>query len=136
MITPEATGEAAATQIRPRFILAGATSWTDAAAIEAALCEVIEAYGARAVLVHAASPGAETIARNLWRGWGFIDEPHPAPADLGRLGGRWSAATMIAAGADICLVFTPTDDHESPAALCEALAALAGIPTIRPAESP
>jgi hypothetical protein len=119
-------------QLRPRVILAGSDSWTDAAAIEVALCEVIEAYGPRAILVHAGSPGAAAIARDLWRGWGLDDEPHPAPADLGALGGRWSAAAIVAAGAEVALVFAPADDRESAAALCDVLARLAGIPTIRP----
>lgn len=117
---------------RLRVLLTGSANWRDASVVRQVLCEVIEAYGTDVLLVHGdRAIGAERIARELWRDWGLADEPHAAPADLGPLGERWTAAAMVAAGAELCVAFLPLRDTESATALCVAFAELAGIPVIR-----
>lgn len=117
---------------RVRVLLTGSATWRDESVIRQVLCEVIEAYGVDVLLVHGDRPvGAERIARQLWREWGLTDEPHAAPVDLGPLGERWTAAAMVAAGAELCVAFQPFGDTGSATALCVAFAELAGIPVIR-----
>jgi hypothetical protein len=100
-----------------RILVTGSRGWSDLDAMVAALMRAWLDLGkpARPVLVHGAARGADSMAAQLWRLWGWPDDPHPG--DLHR---------MVTGGADLCLIFGPTD---APGARqCLAAARRAGIP--------
>lgn len=98
----------------PRLLVTGSRDWTDAAIIEAALAAAwIDLRSAGQItLVHGdCARGADRIARNIWRGRGHTDEPHPANWENGRGSGHARNAEMFASGIDLCLAF-PTACHQ------------------------
>lgn len=97
------------TQPPPRILVTGSREWTDTRiirdALEQAWYELLPA--GEPVLVHGDCPtGADRIARDIWRGRGHVDEPHPAAWDThGRSAGFRRNADMAKLGADLCLAF-------------------------------
>ena len=93
-----------------RILVTGSRYWTDVDTIGRALfawCRILSADGSDVVLVHGACHlgGADIIARDIWLGKGFTDEPHPAERRDGRLLGPERNQRMVDLGADVCLAF-------------------------------
>jgi hypothetical protein len=132
-----------------RILVTGARDWSDEDALAEALLaardyplRTIRTNRARKVtLVHGACPhGADAIADRWAKQWGWEVEQHPAEwTAAGKAAGFKRNATMVAAGADICLAFIkpcravkprcknqgPHDSHGT--AHCAKLARAAGI---------
>ena len=124
---PPEPAEPSPPQPRRRVLVTGSRTWTDEAAIAAALRQH---WDGAAVLVSGACPrGADAIAERLWTGWGGQVERHPADWASGRDAGMRRNAAMVAAGADICLAFIR--DHSPGASHTARLAEHAGIPVRR-----
>jgi hypothetical protein len=80
---------------RPRVLIAGSRTWTDAAAIAALLATLPP----DTVIVHGAARGADTLAAHLAAARGFTVEAHPADwAREGRAAGPRRNAAMLATG--------------------------------------
>lgn len=116
---------------RVRILITGSRDWTDTETIRRALSEAWHALGrpADAVLVHGACHlgGADRIAADIWRSWGYLEEPHVAEMGPGghRLGPKRNAE-MVALGATICLAFPLPQSRGTRN--CMRLAKEAGIP--------
>jgi single-strand DNA-binding protein len=112
-------------------LVTGSRTWTDTAAITAALDKLHAVHGTDLVLVHGACPrGADAIA-DRWA-YRHAVTTDTYPADWGLLGRRAGMArntTMVTTGPALCLAFIR--DQSPGATGCAALAAQAGIPTIR-----
>ena len=71
--------------------------------------------------------GADRIAADTWRAWGYPVEGHPAERGPdGRVLGPERNARMVALGADLCLAFPLPASRGTRN--CMALARAAGIP--------
>ncbi|MGH3753443.1 MAG: SLOG family protein [Pseudonocardiaceae bacterium] len=82
------------------------------------------------IVVHGGARGADRLAGDIARGWGWTPEPHPADwARHGRSAGFRRNAEMVTLGADVCLAFIL--DASRGASHTAHLADTAGIPTIR-----
>ena len=80
---------------RRRVLVTGSRTWTDEAAIAAALRQH---WDGAAVLVSGACPrGADAIAERLWTAWGGQVERHPADWASGRDAGMRRNAAMVTA---------------------------------------
>jgi hypothetical protein len=91
-----------------RILLTGSRDWRDLDGMVAALVDAWRDLGkpTRPVLVHGACRGADTMADQLWRLWGWPTESHPADwSRFGVFAGPRRNAVMVAAGADLCLAF-------------------------------
>jgi hypothetical protein len=88
-----------------RILVTGSRYFDDAVAVEQAL--VRAAFGRHdVVIIHGDAPGADRLAKEAARIYGWAVESHPA--DWGRHGkaaGPLRNAEMAAAGADICVAF-------------------------------
>ncbi|MGH3525755.1 MAG: hypothetical protein ACRDQ6_00390 [Pseudonocardiaceae bacterium] len=81
-------------------------------------------------MVHGGARGADQLADEVARGWGWTPEPHPADwARYGRSAGYRRNAAMVTLGADVCLAFIL--DGSRGASHTAQLAHTAGIPTRR-----
>lgn len=123
---------------RPRRILiTGSRTWTDRTAIALAISGYLESVGTSIggaypfpIVVHGGARGADQLADQAARNWGWTPEPHPA--DWGRYGrsaGFRRNAAMVALDADVCLAFIL--DGSRGASHTAQLAETAGIPTHR-----
>lgn len=93
-----------------RILVTGSRDWVDEAVVRGALSEAWNDLGrpTNAVLVQGECHlgGADKIAADTWRGWGFPVEGHPAERGPdGRVLGPERNARMVALGADLCLAF-------------------------------
>ncbi len=114
-----------------RILVTGSRDWTDVETIRAALSDTWHGLGCPpdAVLVQGECHlgGADKIAADLWREWGFPVEGHPAERGPdGHVLGPKRNAHMVSLGADVCLAF-PLDTSRGTRN-CMRLARQAGIP--------
>jgi hypothetical protein len=112
-----------------RILITGSRDWTDRHVIEEALWEVSD--DEFNVLVTGACPsGADRIAEDIWAGWDFPVERHPADWNRhGKRAGFIRNAEMVTAGADLCLAFIRNGSRG--ASMTADLAEKAGIPVHR-----
>lgn len=117
-----------------RILITGSRHFADRRVIVRAICdwaatvppEVREGRPAP-VVVHGGARGADTLASEIARGWGWAVECHPAGWNrYGRAAGPRRNAEMVKLGADICLAFPigPSPGTRG----CIDLARAAGIP--------
>ncbi|OEU86133.1 hypothetical protein DB35_09955 [Streptomyces abyssalis] len=134
------------TDIR-RVLVTGSRSWEDgrqtADALREAWSEALQDGADSILVVHGACPhGADREAADWCLSNGVPDEPHPADWEKdGSDAGYIRNQRMVAAGADVCLVFIapcasgkcrrpkPHNSHDANA--CAELAKDAGIPVRR-----
>ena len=114
-----------------RILVTGSRDWTDAETIRRALSEAWHWLGRPrdAVLVQGECHlgGADKIAADTWRAWGYPVEGYPAERDAnGRVLGPERNAHMVALGADLCLAFPLPSSRGTRN--CMRLAREAGIP--------
>lgn len=114
-----------------RILVTGSRDWTDERIIRSALSLALRDLGepTNAVLVQGECHlgGADKIAADTWRGWGYPVEGHPAERDVnGRVLGPERNARMVALGADLCLAFPLPSSRGTKN--CMRLAREAGIP--------
>ncbi|MEO7194314.1 MAG: DUF2493 domain-containing protein [Pseudonocardiaceae bacterium] len=120
-----------------RILVTGSRTWTDTAIIAAAISDYLRSIGTSIggawpfpILVHGAARGADRLADQIARTWGWTPEPHPADWDRhGRSAGYRRNAAMVRCGAAVCLAFI--HQHSPGATHTAALAERAGIPTHR-----
>lgn len=110
MLLPALLPEEKEETVIARILVTGSRDWTDAETIRAALSEAWQRLGrpVNAVLVQGECHlgGADQIAAETWRGWGFPVEGHPAEmGPNGHVLGPKRNAEMVALGADLCLAF-------------------------------
>lgn len=129
-----------------RILVPGSRHWRERAPIALGISGWLESIGTSLsgaypipVIVHGGQRtrdpltgdwyGADWIAGECARTWGFVEERHPADWDrYGKAAGPIRNAHMVGLGADVCLAF-PIGD--SPGTRnCMALAQDAGIPVI------
>jgi len=119
---------------RPRVLIAGSRTWTDAAAIAALLATLPP----DTVIVHGAARGADTLAAHLAAARGFTVEAHPADwAREGRAAGPRRNAAMLATGVTAVWAFrAPGASPGTDDMMRQARAA--GVPVVvcRPPASP
>jgi hypothetical protein len=113
---------------RPRVLITGSRTWTDAAVIRTALAKVWQ-WGPDTVLVTGACPrGADRLAEECWTHWGGTVERWPADWNRhGRAAGYRRNQDMVDASAVGCLAFIRA--HSRGATHCATAAEQAGIPT-------
>lgn len=114
-----------------RILVTGSRDWTDRQTITNALDEAWWDLGNpdNAVLVNGECHlgGADKIAADIWRSWGYPVEGHPAERSPdGKLLGPERNARMVELGADICLAFPLPSSRGTNN--CIRLAREAGIP--------
>lgn len=77
-------------------------------------------------MVHGGARGADALADEIARHWGWTPEAHPADWDcFGRSAGHRRNTEMVALGADVCLAFPLGESRGTRG--CMRLAAIAGI---------
>lgn len=122
-----------------RLLVTGSRDWTDRDAINDALWDWLIENGFTAktskglpkpiLVVGACKTGADLIAEELWRSWGYPVERHPADWDrLGRSAGPERNKEMVRSGAAGCLAFPKGLSYGTRG--CMKLADVAGIPVI------
>lgn len=121
-----------------RLLLTGSRNWgkgdryqQDLDTMVAALMKAWLDLGkpTRPILVHGACPhgGADRMADQIWKLWGWPTEPHPADFALfGRPADPIRNEKMINLGADLCIAFPLGKSRGTRG--CMALAEAAGIP--------
>lgn len=114
-----------------RILVTGSRDWTDRQTIISALSEAWHLVGRPhdAVLVQGECHlgGADQIAAEVWRAWGYPVEGHPAEfGPNGHVLGPKRNAEMVALGADMCLAFPLPSSRGTKN--CMRLAREAGIP--------
>lgn len=67
------------------FLVTGSRDWDDIETITNALAQVYRSHGP-ITLMHGDCRGADTIASNIWKSWGFLVEA--CPADWEKYGKR------------------------------------------------
>ena len=117
--------------IARRILITGSRDWTDRNAIRTALVNAWIDLGrpTTAVLVQGECHlgGADQIAAEIWRAWGYPVEGHPAEmGPNGHVLGPKRNAHMVSLGADICLAFPLPSSRGTKN--CMRLAREAGIP--------
>lgn len=95
-----------------RVLVTGSRNWTDRMMIVDALIDVLklvpeeESEKEKMTLVTGACPtGADAIAEDIARMFGWAIERHPADWSLGRRAGPLRNQAMVDLGADVCLAF-------------------------------
>ena len=121
----------AAGERAPRILVTGSRDWADVGIIQRALAEAWDRLGrpddATLVQGECHLGGADRIAADTWRAWGYPVEGHPAERGPdGRVLGPERNARMVALGADLCLAFPLPASRGTRN--CMALARAAGIP--------
>ena len=114
-----------------RILVTGSRDWTDKRTIAHALYATWHMLGRPrdAVLVQGECHlgGADKIAADIWRAWGYPIEGHPAERGPdGRVLGPKRNAHMVSLGADVCLAFPLPSSRGTRN--CMRLAREAGIP--------
>ena len=114
-----------------RILVTGSRDWTDRATILNAISDAYRDLGCpnEVVLVQGECHlgGADEIAADICRAWGWPVEGHPAEmGPAGRVLGPKRNAEMVAMGADICLAFPLPSSRGTKN--CMRLAREAGIP--------
>jgi hypothetical protein len=92
----------------PRLLVTGSRDWNHLGVMIGALVQAWRDLGkpSHPVLVHGAARGADSMAAQLWRLWGWPTDPHPADWDRhGRKAGPIRNQEMVDAGADLCVAF-------------------------------
>ncbi len=114
-----------------RILVTGSRDWTDRNVVRTALVDAWIELGRpmNAVLVQGECHlgGADQIAAEIWRGWGYPVEGHPAEMGPdGHVLGPKRNAHMVSLGADVCLAFPLPSSRGTKN--CMRLAREAGIP--------
>jgi hypothetical protein len=117
--------------MRKRILVTGSRDWTDRDTIRTALVNAWIDLGrpmtANLVQGECHLGGADQIAAEIWRGWGFPVEGHPAEmGPNGHVLGPKRNAHMVSLGADVCLAFPLPSSRGTRN--CMRLAREAGIP--------
>ncbi|MGH3867252.1 MAG: DUF2493 domain-containing protein [Pseudonocardiaceae bacterium] len=120
-----------------RILITGSRTWTDRAAIAQAISDYLHSISTSIggawpfpIIVHGAARGADQLADQVARDWGWTPDRHPADwARYGRSAGFRRNAAMVTLGADVCLAFIL--DGSRGASHTAALAEATGIPTRR-----
>lgn len=125
--------------VSTRILVTGSRDWTDRETITRALSWAWRKLGQPhdAVLVQGECHlgGADKIAADVWKSWGYPVEGHPAEMGPdGRVLGPKRNAHMVSLGADLCLAFPLASSRGTRN--CMRLAREAGIPVFEPADSP
>lgn len=119
-----------------RILITGSRDWTDRAAIASAISDWLTSRGTSVagawpfpIVVHGGARGADRLADQVARNWGWTPESHLADWDrYGRSAGHRRNAVMVGLGADVCLAFPL---GQSPGTRgCMRRAEAAGIPVI------
>lgn len=113
-----------------RILVTGSRSWTDYETLKHKLF-VWGNHRSVVTVVHGDCPhGADKMADQAARKFGWHVERHPAAWELhGRRAGFVRNADMVALGADVCLAFIKSASRG--ATMCARLAERAGILTVR-----
>lgn len=119
-----------------RILATGSREFDDRRAIVNALWSSLIDLGYRwgtsdpPILVHGECPsGADAIASEVWQGWGFPEEAHPADWSIGRKAGPLRNQAMVDAGADLCIAFFKRTAKNVGTRHCSGRAKAAGIVT-------
>ena len=102
-----------------RILVTGSRSWTDRYIIRRALLRVVRDRDPQLVtVVVGAARGADTLADQIARGYGWSVEQHPAGGFVQHGRERWRVRNqhMVDLGADTCLVFA--DRWDSGSGMC------------------
>lgn len=116
-----------------QILVTGWRFWQDRDVIQTALYNAWVKLGSEpdTILIQGECPfgGADAIAKEIWEGWGFKVDPHPAEYDeRGNLLGPKRNAEMVALRPDICLGFLHPKSRGT--VNCIRLAREAGIETL------
>lgn len=117
-----------------RILVTGSRNWSDADAIRDELANWLhfrfgEDPPPPVTLVHGGARGADRLAGQIAREYGWTVEVHPADWErYGRSAGHRRNAEMVAAGADVVLAFPLGASRGTRG--CVAAAAKAGIPVL------
>lgn len=121
-----------------RILITGSRDWSDRDAIRSALSTIYWRWMGDVrdedvediVLVSGNCPsGADALAEEVWEGWGFPVERHPADwSRWGKAAGPKRNQLMVDLGADVCLAFRK--DYSRGTTHCANAATMAGIETI------
>ena len=111
-----------------RILVTGSREWSNRDVVEEALSPY--SIEASAVLVSGACPsGADSMAEEVWKGWGLPVERHPADwRRHGKAAGFIRNQEMVDLGADVCLAFRR--NYSRGTTHCANAATMAGIPTL------
>lgn len=111
-----------------RILVTGSRDWNSGYTIAMSLSAIaVEFDDAEITLVSGACPrGADRLAENCARGWGWTVERHPADWDThGKRAGYLRNKAMVDAGADVCLAYIR--DYSRGATMTAEMARAAGI---------
>lgn len=112
-----------------RVLVTGSREWTDSYRLTRALAEVHTRGDEDVTLVHGGAKGADFLAGEIARSWGWRVEVHPARWDEhGRGAGPIRNQEMVDAGADVCVAFFKEGEANRGTRDCATKAKVAGIP--------
>lgn len=90
-----------------RIQITGSREFTDIKKLAGAIAgAVFSIYGSDHTIVHGGAKGADSLAGEVARNWGYTEEVHPADWEkYGKRAGYLRNAEMANLGADVCLAF-------------------------------